>query len=73
VTLHENLFSAFFGPGTKDFGALSRRPCSHGFPETELQLRVYFISDGHHVEQHGAEIHAAKIVLHSIQDANLRD
>jgi len=51
---------------TKGFGGLTRRLRSPGFHETEhrlLQLRINFVCDGHHVEQHGAEIHASKIVL----------
>src|SRR6266478_8661604 len=53
-------------PRTKGFGGLTRRLRSPGFHETEhrlLQLRINFVCDGHHVEQHGAEIHASKIVL----------
>ncbi len=46
-----------------------RRTCrrgSRGLHETEhrlLQLRIHFVGDGHHVEQHGAKIHRSKIVL----------
>src|SRR5579859_2413200 len=54
---------------------LARRP-SHGFRETEhrlLQLRIHFVGDGHHIEQHSAEIHTSQIVLQRIKDGDLQD
>src|SRR3981189_1828906 len=63
-------------PHAEGLGGLTRRLRSPGFHEAEhrlLQLRIDFVCDGHHVEQHGAEIHASKIVLKSIKDADLQD
>ena len=47
---------------TKVNHALTRRPGSRGFHEAEhrlLQLGIHLVGDGHHIEQHGAEIHAS--------------
>jgi hypothetical protein len=47
----------------------------NGVHETEhglLQLRIHFVCDGHHVEQHGAEIDLSQIVLQSFKDTHLQ-
>ena len=61
-------------PRAKAMHALTRRLRSRSFHETEhrlLQLGIHFVGDGHHIEQDGAEIHTAKIVLQSIEDTDL--
>ena len=47
-----------------------------GFDETEhslLQLRIHFVSDGDHVQQHRAEVHFPQIVLQRVKDTDLWD
>lgn len=55
---------------------LTRRFGHCGFHEAEhglLQLRIHFVCDGHHVEQHGGEVNAAQIILQNIEDADLKN
>src|SRR5579864_4214840 len=48
-----------------------RRQWLHVAEHRLLQLRIHFVGDGHHVEQHGTEIDGPQIVLQSIEDADL--